>query len=151
MNTKFKVIFIFALFGIVIANFILQHSSALILMFNMRRNVNIRVSEYDSNNNNNKKLVQKQIDAEKEAERRLSRIKIMYAALEGSESKVFSQNGEDGVLEKLIDLLKFPAKGFYVECGVGDGHESNTRILREFHSWKGVMFDSSNRNSKVID
>lgn len=151
MNTKFKVIFIFTLFCIVIANFILQHSSALILMFNMRRNVNIRVSGFDSNNNNNNKLVQKQIDAAKDAERRLSRIKIMYAALEGSESKVFSQNGEDGVLEKLIDLLKFPAKGFYVECGAGDGHESNTRILREFHSWKGVMFDSSNRNSKVIN
>ena len=67
------------------------------------------------------------------------------------ENKIFSQNGEDGIIVKLIDLIY---KGdnnpkFYVEFGVENGDECNTRILRENYKWKGLQMDGSNENDNI--
>ena len=53
--------------------------------------------------------------------------------LEDYEKKVFSQNGEDGITIKLIDMIYGEFKNFrnFVEFGVEDGVQCNTRILRE--------------------
>lgn len=56
------------------------------------------------------------------------------------EQRIFSQNGEDGVLLKIFDLIGTKSK-FFVEFGTGDGRECNTRYLREFCEWKGLMMD----------
>lgn len=56
--------------------------------------------------------------------------------LENFEFKNFSQNGEDGVTMKLIELIydnntdNNGENKFYVEFGVENGVECNTRILR---------------------
>lgn len=55
------------------------------------------------------------------------------------EQKIFSQNGEDGILQELVRLLNPPP--FFVEFGVQTGVECNTRKLK--HSgWCGICWDS---------
>jgi hypothetical protein len=55
------------------------------------------------------------------------------------ERKEYSQNGEDGVIERLFAILGVTNR-FYVELGTGPGVECNTRLLRE-RGWNGVMLD----------
>ena len=56
------------------------------------------------------------------------------------EKKVFSQNGEDGILQFIFESIP-SINHFYVELGVGDGSECNTRYLKESFYWKGVWID----------
>jgi hypothetical protein len=66
------------------------------------------------------------------------------------ESKIFSQNGEDGIIMKLLDLLyETNENKYYVEFGVENGKECNTRILREKYQWLGLQMDGSNENSTI--
>lgn len=63
-----------------------------------------------------------------------------FESIEESECKVFSQNGEDGIINFLINRLKIDNPSF-IEIGVGDYSEANTRLIYErFHS-KGRIFD----------
>jgi FkbM family methyltransferase len=59
------------------------------------------------------------------------------------EKKIFSQNGEDGVTMKLIELIydNNNKNKFYVEFGVYDGKECNTQILKENYNWDGLQID----------
>ena len=68
--------------------------------------------------------------------------------LENYEQKIYSQNGEDGVTLKLIEILynNDNNEKFFVEFGVQDGYECNTRILREKCNWFGLQMDGSNEN-----
>lgn len=71
-------------------------------------------------------------------------------SLKNKERKEFSQNGEDGITEELIELFwgkKYA--GYYVEFGVEDGMECNTRILRERHGWTGLLMDGSHENAEI--
>ena len=65
---------------------------------------------------------------------------------------VYSQNGEDGIIQHLLKSLRIghyspdasSSRGggkYYVEFGVEDGHECNTRFLREAHGWGGLLMD----------
>jgi hypothetical protein len=66
------------------------------------------------------------------------------------EKRVFSQNGEDGVTMKLLDLIyDNPNYKVYVEFGVQDGVECNTRILREKYGWIGLQMDGDNQDVKI--
>jgi len=71
--------------------------------------------------------------------------------LEPFEQRIFSQNGEDGVTMKLIELLygNDVKGGYYVEFGVENGVECNTRILREKYDWKGLQMDGSHENKEI--
>jgi len=66
------------------------------------------------------------------------------------EKKVFSQNGEDGIIMKLVELIYNGNNNnkFYVEFGVENGMECNTRILREHYNWNGLQMDGNNENDK---
>ncbi len=66
--------------------------------------------------------------------------------LRGTDRKVFSQNGEDGILEKILETIGTTNK-FFVEIGT-DGIECNTRVLKE-HGWAGIWIDANSRNSSV--
>ena len=70
--------------------------------------------------------------------------------LEIFEKKIFSQNGEDGITMKLVELIYNGNNDnkFYVEFGVENGMECNTRILREYYNWKGLQMDGGNENDK---
>jgi hypothetical protein len=68
--------------------------------------------------------------------------------LQFSERKVFSQNGEDGVIQKLLWEIK-PRNKYYVEFGTEKGTEINTRWLREQFGWTGLLLDGSNVNPSI--
>ena len=56
------------------------------------------------------------------------------------EKKIFSQNGEDGITEKLIELIyNGDNNKFFVEFGVQKGIECNTRILREKYNCRWIV------------
>ena len=67
----------------------------------------------------------------------------------------YSQNGEDGVLQAIlhhVDPVWRDARDdlYFVEFGVEDGAECNTRMLREKYGWKGVMFDARSASNRAI-
>src|SRR3974390_384214 len=60
--------------------------------------------------------------------------------LSASELRVFSQNGEDGVLGEIFARIGADHR-FFVEFGVEDGVECNTRFLAEVLGWSGVYIE----------
>ncbi len=58
------------------------------------------------------------------------------------EFKVFSQWGEDGIIQYLIHAIAIPTPVF-VEFGVHDYRESNTRFLLQHDNWTGLIMDAS--------
>ena len=56
------------------------------------------------------------------------------------EKKIYSQNGEDGILEFIFSKIA-TTNMFSVEFGVGNGFECNTVYLLEKKGWKGLMMD----------
>ncbi|GAX73369.1 hypothetical protein CEUSTIGMA_g822.t1 [Chlamydomonas eustigma] len=64
------------------------------------------------------------------------------------DAKVYSQMGEDGIIESAFSCLKTTDK-YYVEFGVEDGRECTTRLLRERGGWSGLMMDGSHVNQSI--
>jgi hypothetical protein len=58
-----------------------------------------------------------------------------------AESKVYSQHGEDGLLDDIFYQLEIKRSRHFIEIGVGDGTENNTRLLAERRGWKGIWID----------
>lgn len=66
------------------------------------------------------------------------------------EAQLYSQNGEDGItLELLKRLYDNINSKYYVEFGTQDARECNTRILREYHDWRGLLMDGSHENEAI--
>lgn len=66
------------------------------------------------------------------------------------EHRIYSQNGEDGVLLWLfanIGTVNQPPR--FVEFGVENGVQCNTRSLRQHLGWQGLMMDGSNENLTI--
>ena len=70
-------------------------------------------------------------------------------SLDKSEFKVFSQFGEDGIIQDLISKLNLKNKSF-VEFGVENYEEANTRFLLENNNWHGLIIDSSSKHISHI-
>jgi hypothetical protein len=64
------------------------------------------------------------------------------------EKSRYSQNGEDGIIEKIFNTIGTSDSPYYVEFGVEDGTECNTRYLRE-KNWTGLMMDGGNYNKEI--
>lgn len=58
------------------------------------------------------------------------------------ELRVFSQNGEDGVIAEIIRRVGAPGR-FFVEIGAGDGIECNCAALAELAGWQGLFIEAS--------
>lgn len=58
------------------------------------------------------------------------------------EFSVFSQFGDDGIIQYLINNIDITHNTF-IEFGVGDYRESNTRFLLMNNNWSGLVADSS--------
>jgi len=65
--------------------------------------------------------------------------------LQDYEFKVFSQWGEDGIIQKLIDSVEIREKTF-IEFGVEHFSESNCRFLMMHDNWSGFVMDGSELN-----
>ena len=70
-------------------------------------------------------------------------------SLEEVEFQVFSQRGEDGILQYIISQVVVPNK-IFIEFGVENYTESNTRFLLINDNWSGLVIDSDKRNIKFI-
>jgi hypothetical protein len=65
------------------------------------------------------------------------------------EFQVFSQFGDDGIIQYLIDKLPIKNKTF-IEFGVENYKESNTRFLLVNNAWSGMVIDGSLENVNQI-
>jgi hypothetical protein len=76
-----------------------------------------------------------------------NQVKVMSCPkdLSAVEFRVFSQFGDDGIIQWLISNLHIPNKTF-IEFGVEDYSESNTRFLMMNDNWSGFVMDGSVAN-----
>lgn len=70
-------------------------------------------------------------------------------SIRDAEFKVFSQWGDDGIIQYLIRRLNTEVNKF-IEFGVENYRESNTRFLLMNNNWKGLIFDGSAKNIAQI-
>jgi hypothetical protein len=70
-------------------------------------------------------------------------------SLRDVEMKVFSQFGEDGIIQYLIGRVPI-ADDSFIEFGVEDYVESNTRFLLKNDNWRGLVIDGGERNVRAI-
>ena len=64
-----------------------------------------------------------------------------FSSINEAELKVFSQNGEDGIIDFLLTKLNINYPKF-VEIGVEDYSEANTRLLYEHSNSTGLIIDN---------
>jgi hypothetical protein len=69
--------------------------------------------------------------------------------IQDSEFKVYSQFGEDGIIQYLIRHIDIDSHQF-VEFGVQNYEESNTRFLLINNNWSGLVIDSDEQNIEYI-
>jgi hypothetical protein len=68
-----------------------------------------------------------------------------------TEYKVFSQFGDDGILQYLIYHLNILSSlQTFVEFGVENYEESNTRFLLMNNNWRGLIMDGSESNMQFV-
>jgi hypothetical protein len=71
------------------------------------------------------------------------------ATIEDAEFRVFSQWGEDGIIQHLIRSVTIKHQ-IFVEFGVENYVESNTRFLLTNNHWSGLVMDGSRENIDYI-
>jgi hypothetical protein len=64
-----------------------------------------------------------------------------------AEFGIYSQWGEDGIIQYILDHIN-PSSHVFVEFGVENYREANTRWLVEGHNWSGLVIDG---NQAYID
>ena len=80
-----------------------------------------------------------------EALGRIESRQVADVGLAGAEFRVYSQWGEDGVLQHLVRHTAIE-RPVFVEFGVQDYRESNTRFLLANNNWSGLVIDSAQEN-----
>lgn len=71
--------------------------------------------------------------------------------IQDAEFRVFSQFGEDGIIQYLIRAANVPKElQTFVEFGVETYEESNTRFLLINNNWRGLVIDGSPSNIALI-
>lgn len=63
------------------------------------------------------------------------------------EFSAFSQNGEDGVIDHLLSLVREPNR-YFLEIGASNGLENNTAFLAYVKKYEGVMVEGDPRVSR---
>ena len=66
-----------------------------------------------------------------------------------AEFKVYSQWGEDGIIQQILNYIPIENKVF-VEFGVEDYTESNTRFLLKNNKWSGLILDGNKEHIEYI-
>jgi hypothetical protein len=70
--------------------------------------------------------------------------------LTASELRVFSQNGEDGVIAETLRRIGTRG-GFFVEFGVEDGTEGNTVFLAQVMGWTGAYLEADDASFAALE
>jgi hypothetical protein len=85
------------------------------------------------------------LSAERQAEQGI------LGSIQDAEFKVFSQFGEDGILQYLVRTCGImPEERIFVEFGVETYDEANTRFLLHTGQWSGLVIDGSKSNIAAI-
>lgn len=79
---------------------------------------------------------------------RVRNINVYERKIPFIERKEYAQNKEDGIINIIFALIGTTNK-FYVEFGVEDGRECNTRYLLKHKGWKGLLMDGSHHDSTI--
>jgi hypothetical protein len=69
--------------------------------------------------------------------------------LQEVEFQVFSQRGEDGIIQYIINQIDIP-NPIFIEFGVENYMESNTRFLLFNNNWSGLVIDNDKTNIRFI-
>jgi hypothetical protein len=69
--------------------------------------------------------------------------------LERHEFRVYSHAGEDGIIQFLVHNIPVPSRTF-IEFGVEDYREANTRFLLSKDHWTGLVMDGSEANIERV-
>ena len=64
--------------------------------------------------------------------------------------RCFSQFGEDGIIQFLVQRVPI-ANRVFVELGVEDYSESNTRFLLVNDAWRGLIVDAGDAHSRFLE
>jgi hypothetical protein len=72
-----------------------------------------------------------------------------FKTIQDYEFQVFSQFGDDGIIQFLLNNIEVYNNTF-VEFGVENYEEANTRFLLECYNWKGLVIDSDLNNIQYI-
>ncbi len=72
-------------------------------------------------------------------------------SLNDAEFKVFSQFGEDGIIDWIVERAQIPSYlRTFVEFGVESYAESNTRFLLQNRNWRGCVLDGDPANIELL-
>jgi hypothetical protein len=69
--------------------------------------------------------------------------------IQQAEFQVYSQFGDDGIIQFLIEYINIEHKTF-IEFGVENYREANTRFLLINNNWSGLVMDGSEKHIKTI-
>ncbi len=78
-----------------------------------------------------------------------NRSRAHLKGLQEVEFQAFSQWGEDGIIDWLVERLPDVTPTF-VEFGVENYREANTRLLLQLRNWRGLVIDGSEANARDI-
>jgi hypothetical protein len=70
--------------------------------------------------------------------------------LERAEFRVFSQFGEDGIIQFLVQRVPIGNR-LFVEFGVEDYSEANTRFLLVNNAWRGLIVDAGTAHHRFLE
>ncbi|WP_242692093.1 hypothetical protein [Aridibaculum aurantiacum] len=97
--------------------------------------------------------VQREVNVVKElvAKQQVAHIRSLGIVddLKEVEFKVYSQAGEDGIIQYLVNNIQGMPPTF-VEFGVENYREANTRFLLTNNNWSGLVIDGSDKNVEQI-
>lgn len=96
--------------------------------------------------------LQATLDKAQEALGRIERRQVQAPdnnCLSANEFRVFSQWGEDGIIQFLLDHIKIERK-LFIEFGVQNYIEANTRFLLINNNWSGLVIDASEEHINYI-
>ena len=69
--------------------------------------------------------------------------------IEDKEFKVYSQFGDDGIIQFLVNTIGISNK-YFIEFGVADFYESNCHFLMVNNNWKGLVIDGSEKHIRRV-
>jgi hypothetical protein len=76
---------------------------------------------------------------------------MRIGSLNDIEFKVFSQFGEDGIIDWIVEKAQIPSHlHTFVEFGVESYSESNTRFLLQNRNWSGCVLDGDPSNIELL-